>query len=559
MREHDFDNLLDFLCSGIPMKSARENVRDELYDHLMCKYETNIACGLDENDAAESAVKELGDISALKFRLGAVHGYAPKPTLKKAMNLLIAGFVLISFHINFFDGMADITKFIGNIMFLVAVFCLGKANAKLKKAFIIRSVSFVLTAATEALMPDWFDGFNTNVPFGIINSVLTVGFWVCFLGGLYELVKPYESIKPMRNRLIFSLAINVIISIIQLVLFSVYFVDNDYWVDDPEVAWIIIPFAIASLIVNLLVFSGVSKLLWNTDHEYKIETSSTKKIIIAVAAVLLTVLPRAAIDIYSSTQKADISVYNIDDSDISEDEYNRICNNLLSYGIPEDIVYILPESEIEKYSDSIHKSEFSEYTQQLFGDHSNLYRQKNEGTVTDSDAYAVGLEGGYIRILSWVKYIECPGEYSNGIFWNNEYTRFYSVNSDEEYNGDFLLILSEENGKIMKNEPLDIYVGEKALTDRMTGARFQVKEGLTVFHAESFMVDRMYQQYANYALSTVNRIIPFSFLNRSPLSFFESSQHNSLEYNNIYSEFLVSWAIPGIDYDEQKEILSDAQ
>ena len=559
MQEHNFDNILDFLCSGISMKSVRENVRDELYDHLMCKYETNIACGFDEYEAEESAIKDLGDVSALKFRLGAVHGYAPKPTLKKAMNLLIAGFVLISFRINFFEGMGDITQFIGKIMFLVAVFCLGKANTKLNRAFVIRSISFALTALVESLMPEWFDGFNINVPFGIINSVLTVAFWVSFLGGLYELVKPYESIKKIRKRFVYALVFNIIVSIIQFVLFSAYFVDNDYWIDDPEVAWIIIPFAVASVIADLFVFAGVSKLLWNTDHEYKIETSSTKKIIIAVAAVLLTLVPRAAIDIYSSTQEADVSVYSTDDSDISEEEYNRICNNLLSYGIPEDIVYILPESEIEKYSDSIHKSEFSEYTQQLFGDHSNLYRQKNEGTVTDSDAYAVGLEGGYIRILSWVKYIECPGEYSNGIFWNYEYTRFCSVNSDEEYNGDFLLILSEENGKIMKNEPLDIYVGEKALTDRMTGARFQVKEGLTVFHAESFMVDRMYQQYANYALSTVNRIISFSFLNRSPLRFYESSQHNSLEYNNIYCEFMVSWAIPGVDYDEQKEMLSDAQ
>ena len=55
-------------------------------------------------------------------------------------------------------------------------------------------------------------------------------------------------------------------------------------------------------------------------------------------------------------------------------------------------------------------------------------------------------------------------------------------------------------------------------------------------------------------MTTVNRRIPFSFLNRSPLKFFESAQHNSFEYNNIFSLFEVSWAIPGVDYEEQEEI-----
>lgn len=554
MQKHNFDEILDFLCSGIPMKSARESVRDELFDHLMCKYETNIACGLDEENAAESAIKDLGDVSALKFKLSSVHGYAPKPTLKKAMNLLIAGFVLISFHISLFNGMADITKFIGSIMFLVAVFCLAKANNKLNKAFIVRSALFVLDAAAGALMPDWFDGFNINAPLGIITGILNITFWICFLGGLYELVRPYESIKPLKKRINFSLFVNVIISGVQIILFCAYFVDNDYWIDDPEVAWLLIPFAVASIIANLFVFVGVSKLLWNSDHEYKIETSSSKKIIIAVVAVLLAVVPRIAVDIYCSTQKADVSVYNVDDSDISEAEYNRICNNLLSYGIPEEIVYMLPESEIENYSDCIHKSEFSEFAQQFMDDNDNPYVQKHHDTSIENGACAIGFEDYHIRVLSWVKYIECPGEYTNGIFWNNEYIKMYPVNLDDEYNGDFLLILSEENGEVIKNEPLNIYVDENGLTDRMTGARFQVKEGLTVIHAESFWVESIYQQWANYGLTTVNRRNPFSFLNRSPLRFYESAQHNSFEYNNIFSLFEVSWAIPGVDYEEQEEI-----
>lgn len=152
----------------------------------------------------------------------------------------------------------------------------------------------------------------------------------------------------------------------------------------------------------------------------------------------------------------------------------------------------------------------------------------------------------------------CSGEYTNGIFWDEEWVKMYPVNLDDKYNGDFLLILSEENGEILKNEPLDIYVNEKGLTDRMTGVRFQAKDGLTVIHAENFWIEDIYQQWANYGLTTVNRRIPFSFLNRSPLRFYESAQHNSFEYNNIFSLFEVSWAIPGVNYDE-KEVIGNAE
>ena len=43
MNENRFDEILEYLCSGIMSKKERENVKDELYDHLMTKFEINLA------------------------------------------------------------------------------------------------------------------------------------------------------------------------------------------------------------------------------------------------------------------------------------------------------------------------------------------------------------------------------------------------------------------------------------------------------------------------------------------------------------------------------------
>lgn len=554
MNENRFDKILDFLCSGIAMKSERESVRDELYDHLMCKYETNIACGLDEESAEESAINDLGDVSALKSKLSSVHGYAPKPTMKKAMNLLIGGFILMSFHISLFEGMADVTKFIGTVIFLVALFCLSKANQKLKNAFVVRSVVFVISHLVDAAISDWFDGFNINAPLGIINSVLQILFWIYMVGGLYELVKPYESIRPMKKTLDVCRAVNILMVIPQLILYFTYFVDNDYWVEDPEIAWILIPVALVSIVANLVAFTRVSKLLWNSDHEYKIEDSSSKKFIVAIIAILIAVVPRVCVDVYFSTQKAETTVYTIDDSDISKEEYDRICSNLLSYGVPEEIVYNLPESEMEKYTDSIHKSEYNEHGQALYDYNTNTISQAYNGRKIEVDSVAVGLREGKIRIISWVKYTEGSRGYSDGIFWEENPRMFMSVNSDEKYNGDFLLILSEENGATLRNKPLDIYTDENGLTDRIIGARFQAKNGLTVIHAETFSVIDESNPLANYSLKTVIRNVPFSFVNRSPLEFYNNSELTALEYRKNQHLLTVSWAHPDmVEYVEVTE------
>lgn len=92
MNDNRFDEILEYLCSGIMSKKERENVKDELYDHLMTKFEINLATGMDEEQAAESAIDALGNRYVLRGNLSKVHSYFPALSVKKAMTLLLVGF-----------------------------------------------------------------------------------------------------------------------------------------------------------------------------------------------------------------------------------------------------------------------------------------------------------------------------------------------------------------------------------------------------------------------------------------------------------------------------------
>ena len=67
-----FDKFLDYVCGDIISDRERENTRNELYDHLMCTYECNLAQGMDEEKATIEAENTMGDRNDVKTKLGQV-------------------------------------------------------------------------------------------------------------------------------------------------------------------------------------------------------------------------------------------------------------------------------------------------------------------------------------------------------------------------------------------------------------------------------------------------------------------------------------------------------
>lgn len=108
-----FDKFLDYVCGDIISDRERENTRNELYDHLMCTYECNLAQGMDEEKATIEAENSMGDRNAVRAQLEQVHASFPELRFKSALALVIAGFFFASFQISLLSGMDILIKLFG--------------------------------------------------------------------------------------------------------------------------------------------------------------------------------------------------------------------------------------------------------------------------------------------------------------------------------------------------------------------------------------------------------------------------------------------------------------
>ncbi len=520
MLEHNFDNILDFLCSGIMSKKERQNVRDELFDHLMCKYETNIAMGMDDAVAAESAIKDLGDKTVIRHRLSQVHSYYPNLSMKKAMNLLILGFCLISFQINIIINTGEITKFIGQVVMLVAMFCLSKANDKLKKTFIFASAEYILSDIAVAISPA-LPSVVFWIPhvLCIASCISNIIKWFYLLYGLRDLTEPFKKEYKKTIPYGFSAFSNMLPTSYLIWLYCAMIVseETDFGAVG-EAAVIVVPLGLLSIIMNLVCFVMTSKCLWQNDHEYQIETSSKKKIAVAVVAVVIAVLSVVAVDLGVSFEKADTEVYSIDDSDISEAEYNRICDVLLSYGIPENLIYSLPESEIERFENAVPSSEIyvpEGYAPKYVDSQTDFGRY---GFSFETHTCAVGIiqDNGYtvFRYMTWLEYgEEIKGHFSDYIQFETPEQNFFPC-IDNDKNAETVLILTEENGKILKNEPLDIYYSN-VFGKVITGVKVQAKDGMLMYVGKNYSGGDM-ALTTYHSMNVYHKILPITSMRNVP-------------------------------------------
>ncbi len=541
MQEHNFDEILDFLCGGIILKSERENVRNELFDHLMCRYETNLAVGMDEETARDEAIKNLGDAATVRHQLGAVHAYAPRPSLKKAMNLLIFGYILSSVHIEFFNGMKEITTFIGVLCMLVSVFCLSKANRNLKKAFAFKCADYFTVIVITAVQ-QW--GFSFNLIFTVVDMLLTFASLMLLLKGLAELVNPFRETSAKKV----PFAACVISNVISFTVTTYFVILFNGAIDDLFLNVILFSVLLVNIVITVFTFVRVSRLLWNSDHEYKIEDSVKKKTAFALAALLAIVVPVAVSDCVFSTQKAKTEIYVAERSILESAEREEICNNLLSYGIPGYVVSNLPDSELEMYRGCLNAAEFADETWDFTTD----TRVGYAGTDYSTGVCGVGLrdEDGnrFVRVLTWTQCNSEGGFFCSSVFWDYNEMQCFPLNYGGEYNDDFLLILSEENGRTMKNKPLAVYTDEDALTDSMTGVRFQMKNDVTVIHATNYNVTRQDDNRMNYNVQNYMKCFPVNFVTRLPLDYGNSAGYqNFFEYEISSSGHQIVWEYPPKD------------
>ena len=489
-----FSAFINSVCDKIMFKRVRADIEDELYDHLMCQYDKNIACGMSEDEAMKEAERLMGNTKELKYKLSAIHSYYPSLNAKKAIGMLTWGYfayavgfsVALLFTVNYLYS-------IGNILTLCAMYCLRTANKTLKAGFVISLLNFISYLLFVSYEQIYYTDIKLIIIFRVITLVLIIIQTVLVATGISFLTKPYKDEYSKRMKFLRN-------TVLYIATISTYCITSIYHTVAPT-SFI----GIGSLVIfegpflNLLRDS--STLLYNSDHEYNIESSPVKKTAIIVCTLILSVASFVGISYYINASPPKTVETVIDDVQLSNEEYERITANLKSYNIPQNVIDNLPASEIEKYKDSINFIDLTESAKksvEAFGKSKNELNHKtfkNKNFEYSSSFWPIGMRDNkgkcYFRAVFYIRYPEhLDKEYKDALILNSGHRNHrVPLNLSTDYNGDFLKLFDDSGKEYKPLAILKSYESPKekySFAEHIDAVEFKAVENLNIYYAITF-------------------------------------------------------------------------
>lgn len=346
--EEKFKELLDILCSDIKSKSAYKRVREELLDHLTLKYSDYIDMGYNEEEALTKTISEFGDPEKLKNQLAKEHPYNPMTSAGLAMNLIIIGFLLLSFKINLFTGMEQLTDFAGNLFMLTGIMCFAKNGGKMKTAFRLFLGYIGISAVKYAVDP-----FISSISFvsfgmGLVINILSLAAWLTMISSFEQLTEPFGNgtkIPYSANKVF-----RVILQIVAIIGTFAVFASGEENIDinSPVISIVFIAISILAVIFGIIMFVRIKRVLNQNEHDYKIEDNTDKKIKFGGAVLASCIVLTLICNSVYICMPAKSYPHEKDNIEMSDKEYSSIVKKMESYGDVSELIEILPKSEIEK-------------------------------------------------------------------------------------------------------------------------------------------------------------------------------------------------------------------
>ena len=548
-----FDGFLDYVCGDIISKRERENARNELYDHLMCTYECNLAQGMDEEHAAIEAENSMGDRNAVRAQLEQVHASFPERRFKSALALVIAGFFFASFQINLLSGLDILIKLFGQSLIIAGTFCLRKAHRKLGLSFAAIMGQYIFSGASTVLTPIAEAHPLPIFILSLLGTICGAAFWILFVGGLIDLTRGRKGVKALHLPLcavsnVFLYALNGGTYIYMYIIGTTSLnADNA-----PIFVLITMSLVILNMIITIAVLRRANKFLYESGHEYEAESSGLKKAAVVLCAFALVLAACAGFDAYRLTRKAEIEPYSTADIAMDSDERARIENTLADYGVDREVLKLLPNSEIMRFRNTASIDKLTDrslqgikytkeyqsrrssdgklksgvYTMSTTGDPS-YYFENLTYCVTDNDGKKRLLCSFELKDIESAKkdniknYVDCLEFEKSDI---NKSLMTYQVYR----NNDSFFILTREDGQEMKNKPLNIKRKTDALGNTaISEVEFQCKPGMRIFYtADLTVADTPYPIYdIKLGASYIHRKRPILWISeRTPKTQIDSAQ-----------------------------------
>lgn len=517
--DFDFNQYVTEICKGIKSRPKREEIMEELLGHLEDNYERNLAVGMTEDEARLDAMKKMGDGELLSYYLSEVHSRSPLKEMNSTLVQVILGFVCMNF---IFSGtLKEIIVILGIILMFSPLLKMRRMNGKAEKAFhffnfFALTQLFYYCISIGNILPLW----TANIYF-VVNSLFKGLFWLFLFSALNETCRKHLGEKIKKPKLVLCGAFYMILSFLTggvLILTEGETITfNDF------IAPIALVFMFVYTVVQLV---RTKNILWNADSEYGILPADKKHFTVfacVLAGCFATVLAFNYACATRSPVKTELVIHDV--SAEEQAEADKIRQKMLDWDVLPQIIEDLPDSEILNYKDA----EFVTWG----ADGGSMGGAR---TVFGADSVVwyycffipdENYEGNYdVRMLFYVEstYADSVKNLYRKSFYYMPWGKgVYPLNLEDEYNGSFISIVTEENGKKYKAEPFFTHnLTDKNITTYPKGFEYHEEKGQRVYYATQIGVANPEENTLSICGATVRKRWFCSFNYNTSADFIET-------------------------------------
>lgn len=444
-----FENYIKSACRKIMSQRKKNEVREELYSHLLEEYERNSALGMDDETAQSKAIDKMGDEEKIAEEFGALYSISPPEYMRSSLNFIIWGIALTFFQINLFTGFGEITKFIGQMLLLYGLFKLKKTEKKFNKALYLYITLEIIGIIIQGITMNIVDYTDVQVIGAFITLPLNILLYWWIFSGINNLCKKVISEDDKKPHLVLGFILYAICA--HIILFAS-----------------LIEFAELALITPILMLFSLcqlgraKKILAHSEPEleFKLERTlnKTEKKNYSILVVAFAIVP-IILMIAAASPEMPTEIYNPADTTVAQEEIEYAKNNMLELGFPEEYLYDLPDSEILKYSNATYlQCEDAESIHRTQYDYTTNTEEKV--IICTSEVFRFYYPDGEIRIMMRVDLPdEKTAKYRNGLYlqyYSEDFVPIESGDGNQDL-GKFFLALSEKDGKTLSTEYISEY------------------------------------------------------------------------------------------------------
>lgn len=433
-----FENYTKSVCRKIMSQRKKNEVREELYSHLIEQYERNIALGMDNETAQTKSIEKMGDKEKIANEFGALYSVSPPEYMRSSLNFVIWGLVFITFRFElFFLGFSKITQFLGQMLMLYGLFMLRKNEKRLNTAFFYY-IGLLFAGEIYDFIGMYYSLSDTiaNVLL-IIILLANLVYYYLLISGLDRLCKNTITNDDKTPHLYFGY-------VMLILQYGIAYLAST--ADEQNMPFI----SILPIIIFLFQLRRAKLVLAHEEPEielYHALDNKEKRIHWCLVAIFI-VIP--FVSMYLSASRApEYEVYNSADISVEQTSVNEARQNMLDLNFPTEYLSDLPNSEILEYTNATHMEKYDYY-------------------ADDEDAEKVEIfcffyPDGTLRALYRVELSdELSTPYRKGFFMelsNYGFVQNYNAsikNTDKtDGYGRFFIALSQVNGNTVSSEYFD--------------------------------------------------------------------------------------------------------